>query len=118
MQDKFYTKLENDWKEIPSGLGYRFIVRAKGDGGSAIVSQVTILPAGQGLVEVDLFALTDPKYFTDGVMNSIYEDITRFVRHYFHGVKEIRCSVTFGKSTINREWNVKKEIKARRLLWI
>lgn len=117
MSDLFYKRLSNAWHEIPSGLGYRFIVRATMDDGSVVVSQITILPAGKGFIEVDLFALTDPKYFTDGVVNNLYEDITRFVRHYYPDRRNVKCRATFGRTVVNREWNIRKEIKVRRLSW-
>jgi hypothetical protein len=80
-----------------------------------IHSQVTILLGREGVVEVRLTADSHKKYFTDGVVDSFYEDITRLVRHDFRGASEIRCKATFGKTTVERGWNIIDVIKERNL---
>ena len=117
MQDEFCKQLENVWEEVPSGLGYRFFVRTDRFDGSAIVSQISILPAEPGIFEVHLFTLSHEKYFTDGVVNSLFEDITRFVRHYHPECRDIKCKATYRKTVVHREWSVRQQIKLGRLIW-
>ena len=116
MQDQFYKRLENVWERVPSGLGYRFFVKTVRFDGSVIVSQISILPSEPGVLEIHLLVLRHEKYFTDGVVDSIYEDATRFAHHYFPGYREIRCKATFGKTTVERGWNIFDVIKERGLI--
>lgn len=116
MDDLFYKRLDNFWDYVtPEETKYRFLIRVVRNGGGMTHSHVTIsLPEGN-TVEVRFATDDHPRYFTDGVVNTIFDDVTRLVHHYFPGREKIECRATFGRKIVNYDWEINRIIRKRGL---
>lgn len=117
MKDQFCKQLNNFLDDVTTSRSRcRFLIRAVSNGCSLIHLHAIIFPDGVDTVEVRLIADDNSDYITDGIADSIYEDITRLACHYFPGYREIKCKATFGKYTIERGWNINDVITERNLI--
>jgi hypothetical protein len=113
MEDKFIAGLENCWSPVAVAPGvqkYRINAFTNYGVHASIVS--ISYPKGDA-AEAQFIALGDPDYFTDGVIYSIFKDLSMLIRHYGPGYKILKCDATFGDKTRKFGWYLDEVIKER-----
>lgn len=111
MTNKFFAGLENCWSPVavaPGGQKYRINASNSYGVHTPIVS--IIYPKGDA-AEAQFLALGDPNYFTDGVIYSIFKDLSMIVRHYGPDYKILNCDTTFGDRTRKFGWYLDDVVK-------
>lgn len=111
MKDKFFAVLENCWSPVAVAQGgqkYRINTFTNYGARASIVS--VIYPKGDA-AEAQFLALGDPDYFTDGVIYSIFKDLSMIVRHYGPDYKILNCDTTFSDRTRKFGWYLDDVVK-------
>lgn len=111
MKDKFFAGLENFWCPVAIAAGgQKYRIEAFTSYGM-IKSIVTVVyPQGES-AEAQFLALGDPDYFTDGVIYSIFKDLSMVVRNYGPGYRVLNCDATFGERTRKFGWYLAEVVK-------
>jgi hypothetical protein len=111
MKDSFVKQLENSWDSIAMTRDNQKYRIETFTSYGIVRGIVTIVYPEGDIAEAQFFALGDPDYFTDGVINSIFQDLSKIVRHYGPSYKIVRCSATFGDKTRKFGWYIDQVIK-------
>jgi len=111
MKDKFFAGLENFWDPIAMAPGgEKYIVTAFRDN-EPINAIVTILYPKGDTAEVQFLALVNPDYFTDGVIYSIFKELSMIVLRHGSNYKALNCDASFGEKARCFSWHLNEVVK-------
>jgi len=112
LEDLFYKRINNFWDVTKSAWGKQeFFVTVMGD--RKILEAIVRIsyPCGDA-AEVKFITEKDIDKFTDGDIDSIFQDITRLVHHYGGpSYRMVKCQAKFGRKTLDYKWYVNQVVE-------
>ena len=112
MEKIFHKKLDNFWDVVTTSKGKQEFELMIARDQAIIHTSVSInYPKGDS-VQTYLFTKSDIGNFTDQVINSMFEDLSRIVHHYGGpSYKKLMCKVTFDTKVRDYGWFLSQVIK-------
>jgi len=112
MRHLFCKRLNNFWDDITALKGKQKFALMVASERVIIHIIVKIDYHKRDFAKAYLFTKSDIRHFTDSMLNSVFEDLSKIVRHYGGpGPKKLICSFAFGKKVMNYGWFLNQVIK-------